>query len=55
MPLAELVTSLAARIERGESAVAWAAPCAQAIVFRDPASLWKTTQVREIRTAELPE
>ena len=32
-----------------------AAFCAQAIFFRDPASLWKTTQVREIRTAELPE
>lgn len=34
VPLAEPVTSLAARIERGESAIAWAAPCAQAIVFR---------------------
>jgi hypothetical protein len=33
VPVAEPVMSLAARVERGESAVAWAAPCAQAIVF----------------------
>ncbi len=34
VPLAEPVASLSARIERGESAIAWAAPCAQAVVFR---------------------
>ena len=32
--VAEPSTSLAARIERGEPAIAWAAPCAQALVFR---------------------
>jgi hypothetical protein len=32
--IVEPVVSLAARIERGEPALAWAAPCAQALVFR---------------------
>ncbi len=32
-----------------------AAFCAQAILFRDPATLWKTTQVRQARAAEVPE
>jgi hypothetical protein len=32
--VAEPVASLAARVERGEPAIAWAAPCAQALVFQ---------------------
>ena len=30
----------------------WAAFCAQSIFFRDPASLWKTTQVRRLAAVE---